>query len=53
MQTTTFLAEMCGTNAFDVVTLEEAILLGRYHNYGFTATIVKVAARGGGLQKCL
>ena len=35
MQTTTFLAEMCGTNAFDVVTLEEAILLRIYHNYRY------------------
>ena len=52
LQTTTFRAEMCGANAFDVVNLEEAFLLRRDHNYGFNATIVKVSAweGGGGLH---
>ena len=44
----TFLADMCGTNAFTISTLEEAIVIKIYLNSGYDATIVEAAAGGGG-----
>ena len=47
MQTTTFLADKCGANAFNVANLEEAIAIRRDLNYGFTCTMEKAVAAGG------
>ena len=48
MQTATFLADVCGADAFTVATLEEAIALRRSFNAIFAATMVKETAGRGG-----
>ena len=48
VQTTKFLAYMCGANAFFIATLEYAITLRRSIRYRFTAAMVILVVVGGG-----